>query len=55
MKDLLDVKTMPPHARKTTLQMLTTYAQGEQDMGNIRMVFINHVKSSYTEEDHESM
>lgn len=35
--------------------MLTTYAAGEPDMDNMRIVFIDYIKNSYLQENPEKL
>ncbi|XP_045114587.1 tuberin-like [Portunus trituberculatus] len=55
VRDLLDVMRVPPTCRRLTLKMLTNYAAGEPDIGYMRMVFMKHIKFTFSEEDPEPL
>ncbi|KAK8393730.1 hypothetical protein O3P69_006795 [Scylla paramamosain] len=45
----------PPTCRRLTLRMLTNYAAGEPDIGYMRIVFMKHIKFSFSEEEPEPL
>ncbi|XP_063888918.1 tuberin-like isoform X2 [Scylla paramamosain] len=55
VRDLLDVMRSPPTCRRLTLRMLTNYAAGEPDIGYMRIVFMKHIKFSFSEEEPEPL